>query len=146
MTQIPAAAVAEGASIRKEIEIQAPPALVWDALADFHAVHLRVAPGFLTDLKSDGESARIVTFSNGAVAREVLVSSDPGSRRLVYAIPGARFVSYSASIQVFETGHDASRVVWIVDVLPNDFADYIDRQMSLALPIMKATLEAAARP
>lgn len=142
---IAAPAVAEGATLRKEIEVAAPAARVWDAVADFHAVHVRVAPGFLTDLKRDGDGARIVTFSNGSSAREVLVSSDAGARRLVYAIPGQRFVSYSASVQVFEAGEGACKVVWIVDVLPDDVASYIDGQMSLAVPIMKTTLEAGVR-
>jgi len=140
-----APAVADGASIRKEVDVAVPASQAWDAISDFHAVHTRVAPGFLIDLKPDGDSARIVTFANGAVAREVLVSSDPATRRLAYAIPGQRFTSYSASIQVFEAGQDTSRVVWIIDVLPADFASYIDGQMSQAVPIMKQTLEAGAK-
>ena len=63
------------ASIYKEIIIDANPAAVWDALRDFGALHTRLVPGFVTDTKLDGD-ARIVTFSNGSVAREVLVDSD----------------------------------------------------------------------
>ncbi len=57
------------ASIYKEILIEAPSDEVWDAVRDFDAVHTRLAPGFVTDAKKDGD-ARIVTFSNGTVARE----------------------------------------------------------------------------
>src|SRR4051794_8779032 len=60
------------ASIHKEILIDATPADVWDALRDFGALHTRLAPGFVLDTKLDGE-ARIVTFANGNVARELLV-------------------------------------------------------------------------
>ena len=68
------------ASIHKEIIIDASPADVWDALRDFGALHTRLVPGFVTDTKLDGE-ARIVTFANGTVAREVLVDSDDKQRR-----------------------------------------------------------------
>ena len=55
------------ASIRNEIALGAAPERVWDALRDFHAVQRRVAPGFLTESKPDGD-ARIVTFANGVTA------------------------------------------------------------------------------
>ena len=104
------------ASIRNEIALRAPADRVWDALRDFGAVHQRVAPGFLTDSKLDGDDVRVVTFANGMVARETLVSSDDQQRRLVYAIMDQRFKHYSASVQVFpETS--GSRLVWLIDLL-----------------------------
>ena len=63
------------ASIHKEILIDASPDHVWDALRDFGALHTRLVPGFVTDTKLDGD-ARIVTFANGTVAREILVDCD----------------------------------------------------------------------
>ena len=51
------------------------PSDVWDALRDFGALHTRLVPGFVTDTRLDGD-ARIVTFSNGTVAREILVDCD----------------------------------------------------------------------
>src|SRR3954464_5238340 len=98
------------ASIRNEIALRAPADRVWDALRDFGAVHQRVAPGFLTDSKLEGDDVRVVTFANGAVARETLVSSDDESRRLVYAIMDQRFRHYSASVQAFAEG-EGSRVI-----------------------------------
>src|SRR2546428_12471359 len=59
------------ASIHKDILIDANPNDVWDALRDFGALHTRLVPGFVTDTKLDGD-ARIVTFANGTVAREIL--------------------------------------------------------------------------
>src|SRR5450631_2888676 len=73
------------ASIHKDISIDAAPNDVWDAVRDFGAVHTRLAPGFVTDARLDGD-ARIVTFANGNVAREVLVDCDDERRRLVYGI------------------------------------------------------------
>jgi carbon monoxide dehydrogenase subunit G len=127
------------ASIRREISIDAGPEHVWEAIRDFGAVHRRVAPGFVTDLRLDGE-ARIVTFANGSVARELLVDSDDEARRLVYAIVGSRFTAHSASVQVLGEAGGRSRLVWITDMLPNELADYVGKQMDEAAPIMGGTL------
>ena len=43
-----------------------------------------LVPGFVLDARLDGD-ARIVTFANGTVARELLVDCDDARRRLVYA-------------------------------------------------------------
>ena len=77
------------ASIHREIPIDARPSDVWAAVRDFGAVHRRLAPGFVTNARLDGE-ARIVTFANGTVARELLVDCDEPRRRLVYAIISER--------------------------------------------------------
>ena len=88
------------ASIHKDIIIDARPEHVWDALRDFGALHTRLVPGFVLDTRLDGD-ARIVTFSNGTVAREVLVDCDDTRRRLVYAVISERLKQHSASVQVF---------------------------------------------
>ena len=77
------------ASIHKDIFIDAHPDDVWDAVRDFGALHTRLVPGFVLDTRLDGD-ARIVTFSNGTVARELLVDCDEARRRLVYAIISER--------------------------------------------------------
>ena len=132
------------ASIHKDILLDAHPDDVWSAVRDFGAVHTRLAPGFVTDTKLDGD-ARIVTFANGSVAREQLVDCDDTRRRLAYAIKNGRVSHYSASVQVFSDGETRSRMVWIVDVLPNEIAPYIDAQMELgALAVQKALRRSAA--
>src|SRR5919197_277418 len=112
------------ASIYKEIIIDANPDLVWDALRDFGALHTRLVPGFVTDTRLDGD-ARIVTFANGTVAREILVDCNDERRRLVYAIKNERLTQHSASAQVFPEGESRTRFVWIADVLPHEFATYM---------------------
>src|SRR6267154_5973225 len=107
------------ASIHKEILIDASPDHVWDALRDFGALHTRLVPGFVTDTKLDGD-ARIVTFANGTVAREILVDCDDAKRRLVYAVVSERVKQHSASVQVVADGEARSRLIWIVDVLPHE--------------------------
>jgi carbon monoxide dehydrogenase subunit G len=125
------------ASLHKDIPIDASPDHVWAAVRDFGAVQ-RLAPGFVVDTRLE-DGARIVTFANGSVAREVLVDCDEARRRLVYAIVSERVAHYSAAVQVFDAGPGRSQVSWIVDVLPNDIAPYISGQMDLGvLAIQKA--------
>ena len=87
------------ASIHKDIIIDASADEVWDAVRDFGGVHRRLVPGFVLDSRLDGD-ARIVRFSNGMVARELLVDCDDERRRLVYAVISERVKHYSASVQV----------------------------------------------
>jgi hypothetical protein len=127
------------ASIHKDIPIDADPEGVWAAVRDFGAVHQRLAPGFMIDARLEGD-ARIVTFHNGTVARELLVDCDEARRRLVYAVINERVKHYSASVQVVADGEMRARVIWIVDVLPNEIAPYIAGQMDLAVLAMQKAL------
>ena len=127
------------ASIQKDIPIDARPDDVWAAVRDFGAVHRRLAPGFVTDTRLDGD-ARIVTFHNGTVARELLVDCDDTKRRLAYAIVGERVKYYTASIQILTDGEASTRMIWIVDVLPNEIAPYISGQMDLGVLAMQKAL------
>ena len=131
------------ASIQKDISLDASPNDVWDAVRDFGAVHTRLAPGFVVDSRLDGD-ARIVTFANGNVAREQLVDCDEARRRLVYAIANERVSHYSASVQVIADGENRSRLIWIVDVLPNTVASYVDAQMDLGAQAVQKTLNRKA--
>jgi Polyketide cyclase / dehydrase and lipid transport len=116
------------ASIHKSILIDAPAAEVWDAVRDVGALHTRLAPGFVLDTKLDGDS-RIVTFSNGTVARELLVDCDDDRQRLAYAVVSERVKQHSASIQIIPDGDHRCRMIWITDVLPHEIAPYISAQM-----------------
>jgi polyketide cyclase/dehydrase/lipid transport protein len=128
------------ASIRKEILIESRPEDVWEAVRDFGAVHQRLVPGFVVDSRLDGD-ARIVTFANGMVARELLVDIDEETRRLVYAIVEGRPTHYNGAVQVFTEDDGHSRLVWIVDLLPNDLAGPIGSMMEQGAAVMKHTLE-----
>jgi carbon monoxide dehydrogenase subunit G len=128
------------ASISKDIPIHEHPDAVWDAVRDFGAVHQRLNPGFVTDCRIDG-NARIVTFHNGNVVREEFVDCDEARRRLAYAITGREGIShYNGCVQVLSDGDGHSRIIWIVDVLPNGIAPYISEQMDLAAVAMQKTL------
>ena len=128
------------ASIRREVSVAAGPAAVWDAIRDVGAVHERLAPGFVVDTKLE-EGARIVTFGNGVVARELIVDVDDEARRLAWSVVGGRMTHHNASLQVFAEGEGRSRVVWIADLLPNELAGYIAGMIEQGMAVMKKTLE-----
>jgi len=130
------------ATIRKEFSLHRNAEQVWDALRDFPAVHERLAPGFVIDTKMDGDT-RVVTFANGSVARETLVTIDEDNRRLAYMIRSERLTHHNASAQVFALGGDECRFVWITDVLPDEIAPYISTQMDLGVEAMKKAFESA---
>jgi carbon monoxide dehydrogenase subunit G len=131
------------ASIRKEIIIEAPPEKVWDAIRDVGAVHKRLAVGFVTDTRLD-EEARIVTFANGMVVRELIVDIDDTARRISYAVVGGRFKHHNASMQVLAESPDRARLVWITDLLPNELAGAIGALVEQGAEFMKKTLELAS--
>jgi carbon monoxide dehydrogenase subunit G len=134
------------ASVVKEIRIDARPEDVWTALRDFGAVHERLAPGFVTDTSVDGDDTRVVTFFNGAVAREVLVGMDDERRRLVYSVVEGPLgtTHHNASAQVVDDRDGRSRFVWITDVLPDQVAQAVEGLMEQGIGVIKRTLEAEA--
>ena len=129
------------ATITRQVDIDRTPDQVWDAVRDWGAVHQRLCPGVLTDTVVEGE-ARIVTFANGLVARELIVAVDDQARRLVWAVVGTQLLSHhNASMQVLAQG-DGSRIVWIADLLPDSAAGQVAGLMELGCAAMKRTLEA----
>jgi Polyketide cyclase / dehydrase and lipid transport len=109
------------ASIRTEALIDARPGDVWMALRDWGALHERLAPGCITDVRLDGND-RIGTFFNGTMVREVLVDLDDDARRLVWSIVDGPYTHHNGSAQVFAAGNERTRFVWIADLLPNELA------------------------
>jgi carbon monoxide dehydrogenase subunit G len=134
------------ASIIRETVIDADPADVWAAVADFGAVHERLVPGFVVESVLDGPGTRVVTFFNGAMVREVLVGTDDDARRLAYSVVDglAAATHHNASAQVVPEG-GSSRVVWITDVLPDELGAAIGEMMDRGISVLKQTLELAAR-
>jgi carbon monoxide dehydrogenase subunit G len=129
------------ASIRREISIAATAERVWDALRDVGALHTRLVPGFVTDCRLDGD-ARVVTFANGIVAREVIVDVSDEQRRIAWTAVGGRLTHHNASAQVFAEGQ-FSRVVWIADLLPHEMAPAIAGMIEQGLAAMQQALEHA---
>ncbi len=132
------------ASIHRETEIAARPETAWAALRDVGAVHTRLAPGFVTDVRLE-EGARVVTFGNGMVARELIVDVAEAARRVAWSVVGGRMTHHNASAQVFPAGEGRCRFVWIADLLPNEVAPAIAAMIEQGLAVIKETLERAER-
>ncbi len=128
------------ASIRKEITVDRNAAHCWEALRDVGALHTRLVPGFVTDTKLE-PGARIVTFGNGMVAKELIVDVCDDELRVAWSVVGAPFQHHNASVQVFDEGRDRALLVWIADLLPNELAVTIRGMIEQAMGVMKATLE-----
>ena len=132
------------ASIHIERVIDAPAEQVWDAIRDVGALHTRLVPGAVVDTVLDGD-ARLVTFADGRVVREVFVDLDETRRRFVYSIRDVRLDHHNGSNQVFDEGAGRCRFVWIVDVLPAAVAGRIEEMMTHSADILKTTLEQASK-
>ena len=131
------------ASIRREITLEASPEAVWDVVRDIGAVHTRFAPGFVVATRME-PGARVVTFANGLVAREVIVDIDDDARRLAYSVRSERLEHHNASFQVIaET--TGSRLVWIADVLPDAAAVTVGTMMDEGLRAAGASLDRAGQ-
>lgn len=129
------------ASIRKERTIETSPEEAWAALRDWGALHERLVPGFVVETSLDGDD-RIVTFFNGAVARERLVDLSEEERRLVWSIVDGPYTHHNGAAQVHANEDGTARFVWIADLLPNDLAQVTGELMERGIDTVKATLEA----
>ena len=118
------------------------PEKAWDAARDVGALHMRLVPGFVVDCELEGDSARIITFANGIVARELIVDVDDGARRIAWSAAGGRLTHHNASLQIFPEGAGKSRIVWIADLLPNAMAAPIEGMIEQGMDAMKRALEA----
>jgi len=132
------------ASIRKERTIEASGDEVWAALRDWGALHERLVPGFAVDTQLEGED-RVVTFFNGAVARERLIDLDEDERRLVWSVVDGPYTHHNGAAQVLVADDGTTRFVWIADLLPGELTPVTAELMERGIETIKQTLEAAAR-
>ena len=86
------------ATITKRIPIAAGPDRAWAALRDVGNPH-RAFAGVLTDARLDGDR-RVVTFANGMVVTEQIVTVDDHDRRLAYTVLDGPFTHHHASFAV----------------------------------------------
>jgi hypothetical protein len=124
------------ASIRREVTLNAPLHQVWDALRDIGALHTRLAPGFVIDTKLE-EGARIVTFGNGMVVKELIIDIDEQQHRVSWSAVGTRLTHHNASFQLFQETDNRTDGVWIADLLPHDAAPNVAAMIEEGLAAMK---------
>jgi hypothetical protein len=128
------------ASIQRELIVDAPSDHAWAAVRDVGSVHTRFAREMVRDTRLEGD-ARIVTFANGEVVRELIVDVDDQRRRLAYAVVGWRTSHHNASFQVFSEGPSRCRLVWITDLLPDTMAGLVEGLVDQGCAAIKRTLE-----
>jgi len=131
------------ASVRREMVTKATPDEVWSAVRDIGSLHTRLVPGFVIDARLEG-SVRIVTFRNGRVVREPIVTIDDHARRLVWTSEGGMARHYNGALQITANGDGSSTVVWIADFLPDDITAAISGAIDAGMAVMKKTLDALA--
>lgn len=124
------------ASIRREVLLDAPLERVWDALRDVGALHTRLVPGFVVDTKLE-DGARIVTFGNGMVVKELLVDVDEQQHRVSWSAVGTSLTHHNASFQLFKENDQRTRGVWIADLLPHEAAPNVAAMIEQGLAAMK---------
>jgi hypothetical protein len=131
------------ASIRKEISTRAKADAVWAALRDVGALHTRLVPGFVIDTRLE-PGARIVTFGNGMVVRELIVDVNDEVKRVVWSAQSELMIHHNGSAQVVKGEDGRTKVVWIADLLPNEAVGPVSQMMEQGMAVMKTTLDALA--
>jgi hypothetical protein len=131
------------ATIRSELKTRASASEVWSAVRDIGALHTRLAPGFVVDTKLE-PGARVVTFVNGIVLREPIVTLDDEARRLVWTSEGGRARHYNAALEVSELADGLTSVVWTADFLPDDISDYMSQAIEAGIAAMQRSLDRLA--
>ncbi len=130
------------ASIYREFEVAAPAGFVWEAIRDVGAIHERLARGFVVATALE-RGERTVTFANGYVVREQIISIDDEHRRLAYGAVGGRASHHNAYFQVFERSQETSRVAWVTDLLPEEMKGPIELTVEQGIKAIQRTLAQA---
>jgi carbon monoxide dehydrogenase subunit G len=128
------------ASIRQEISTKASLEDVWAALRDVGALHIRLVPGFVIDTRLE-PGARVVTFVNGMVMRERIVTIDDDERRVAWSATGGPLTHHNGSAQAVADARGGTKVIWIADLLPDEAAATIAPMMEQGMAVMKQTLD-----
>ncbi|WP_296650071.1 SRPBCC family protein [Paraburkholderia sp.] len=123
-------------SLFRELELETDAAHAWRALRDpGNAAH--AFAGVLTNCTFDGDT-RTVTFANGAVIQERIVTIDETRMRIAYAVLSDQFEHHHASMQIVPDGPGHCRFLWQSDFLPEARREMVE-------PLVDAGCAAFAR-
>jgi hypothetical protein len=106
------------ATIWWEESVAVPAEHAWAALRRVDIAHILFSPVLVNGVM-DGD-VRIVTFADGLVVRERIITVDERRRRIVYSVLGDRFEHHSASMQICPVDDTSCRFIWISDFLPDE--------------------------
>lgn len=127
------------ASIYRDAVIDVSADVAWAALRNVDAVD-RPFTGVLTGCTLE-DDVRTVTFANGMVARERIVTVDDAHRRVVYSALNEAFVHHSSSMRIVPKGERQCLFIWISDVLPEQAAERITPLVDAGCQAIKKNLE-----
>jgi hypothetical protein len=128
------------ASIIKEVKLTAGYEKAWAMLRNVAAAD-KAFPGILIACRME-DAVRTVTFANGSVVRERIVTIDEARRRVVYGVIEGRFSHHSASMQVLPEG-GGSRLVWVSDFLPDEGEPMVRALVDEGAEAFRRAVEAA---
>ena len=131
------------ATVRKAVTIARPADAVWDAVSDAGQLHTRVAPAIVANCTwEEAGEVRIVTFANGLVLRELMISNDHAARRLAWSANSDLWQHHNASLQIFALDDVSCEAVWTADVLPHSAGELMEQFLTMGLNAMKTHMEA----
>lgn len=125
-------------TIVKSIDIDAPAHAVWPKLSNTSSISDLI--GFITSSSQVGDT-RVCQLDGGGELKEKIVSVDDKLQRVMYAITESplNMDFHAASMQLEDRG-ERSRLVWTVDVCPDDAAANLDPLLDAASDDLKSTL------
>ncbi len=132
------------ATIWWEQPVAAPAERAWAALRCVDKPHQLFAP-VLVDGSMAGD-LREVTFANGLVVQERIISVDEERRRVAYAVIGEMFEHHSASMQILPAEDGDCRFVWISDFLPDSLIEVVQPLVEQGSAALAATIESGKAP
>jgi hypothetical protein len=132
------------ATIRWDEPVAVSAEKAWAALRRVDRAHELFAP-VLVDGMMEGD-IRTVTFANGLVVRERIVTVDEPLRRVAYSVVGDMFEHHSASMQILSVDEASCRFLWISDFLPDERAATVQPLVEQGARALARNIESANAP
>ncbi|HEY0518582.1 MAG TPA: SRPBCC family protein [Ilumatobacteraceae bacterium] len=127
-------------SIRHEIRIHRPAAIVWDLAGDAARLH-EWFPG-ITSCQVDG-TTRVIVLGSGIPMPEEILVVDNTQLRFQYRITAGVFVFHRGTIDVIDLGDDTCLVVYSTEADPRAMALTIGGGTAGALDELKRQMESS---
>ena len=131
-------------SVRETIVIDRNIAHVWAAVRAYEALHVKLAPGLVTNTElvpGSNPPVRRVTFADGLVLDEMIVTVDDSMKRLVWSIQSDTVRHHNGALELNTLTPNRTEVIWTADVLPDALAQPFAKIMKQGLAVMRSTLE-----
>ncbi len=128
------------ATVYKKFDVAVPCQFAWGAIRDIGNVHYRLAAGFVVNTVLEND-VRTVTFANGFVVKEQIVTIDDKLHRLAYTSIGGKASHHNAYFQVTSISENMSNILWVTDLLPDEMTSTIAQMVETGSLAIKKTLE-----